>query len=276
MRFAWYAATVREDPSAVVATLAERLDAEVLPGRALHGYERGFDLKSRGSVVARVLAGGRNGWPHVWASGDDTDALVPVVRQEWPTLHRVTRMDAAEDFDGPGTWDRLYPMCLQLADERKLKIDQAGDWHRREEGRTFYMGGRKSAVFARLYEKGKQLRGRALDPRGISTDLVRLEVQVRPEGPARDRAAAGAPQDAYGYADWTQELARRVLGVEVDRVHIKERRESDDERALEWLVRQYGDHLQRLAEREGGWAGVGPRLELIKLRQDRRREEVGW
>jgi DNA relaxase NicK len=138
------------------------------------------------------------------------------------------------------------------------------------------MGGRKSAVFARLYEKGKQLRGRALDPRGISTDLVRLEVQVRPEGPARERAAAGAPEEAYGYADWTRELARRVLDIEVDRVHIKERRESDDERALEWLVRQYGDHLQRLAEREGSWAGVGHRLELIKGRQDRRREEAGW
>jgi hypothetical protein len=277
VRFDWYAATVRDDPSVVVGTLSDSLGAEVVPGRALHGYERGFDLKSGGSVVARVLAGGRNGWPHVWASGDDTDRLVPVVRKHWPTLHRVSRMDAAEDFDGPGSWDQLYGVCLGLADERRLKIDQAGDWHRMEEGRTFYVGGRKSAVFARLYEKGKQLKGRALDggPE-ISADLVRLEVQVRPEGHARDRAAAGAPREAFGYADWTQELARRVLGVEVERVHIKERRESDDERSIEWLVRQYGEHLQRLALELGSWEAVGPHLDYVRRRQEARREKAGW
>ena len=181
-------------------------------------------------------------------------------------------MDAAEDFDGEGTWERLYGVCLALADERGLKIDQAGDWHRGIAGRTFYVGGRKSAVFARLYEKGKQLRGLALDGGAdISADLVRLEVQVRPDGPARMVAAAGAPEEAFGYADWSRELLGRVLGLDVDRVHIRERRESDDARAIEWLVRQYGEHLERLAERRGGWAAAGEELCRVKSVQDRRR-----
>jgi len=272
MRFDWYAATVRDGPDAVLATLSRDLGAEVVEGQALHGYEAGWDLKAGGSVIARMLCGGRNGAPHVWASGDDTEALVSAVRGRWPRLHRVSRMDAAEDFDGEGTWDRLYRVSLALADERGLKIDQAGDWHREVAGRTFYLGGRKSAVQARLYEKGKQLRGLALDGGpDISTDLVRLEVQVRPEGPARDRAAFGEPEEAFGYADWTRELARQVLGLDVERVHIRERRESDDERAIEWCVWQYGEHLERLAERAGGWAAAGEEVGRVKSVQDQRR-----
>jgi hypothetical protein len=277
MRFDWYAVTVRDDPATVLATLSGALGAEVMPGQALHGYLEGWDLKRGGSVVARMLTGGRNGAPHIWASGDDTGPFVLAVREAWPRLHRVTRMDAAEDFDGPGTWDRLYGTCLAVADERRLKIDQAGDWHRLTAGRTFYIGGRKSAVFARLYEKGKQLRGLALDGGAdISEDLVRLEVQVRPEGQSRDVAALGEPEAAFGYAAWSQDVAFRVLGLEVERVHIRERRESDDARAIEWLVRQYGEHLEGLAAREGGWAGAGVELGRVKGVQDKRREVAAW
>lgn len=274
-RFDWYAATIRESPDQVLVGLSAGLGASVHEGRALHGYEHGYDLRRDGSTVARVLTGGRNGAPHAWASGDDTDRFVDVVRSTWPSLHRVTRMDAAWDLDAEGAWDTLYGVALGLAEERGLKIDQAGDWlHTGPDGagRTFYLGGRKSAVFARLYEKGKQLRGYALDGgSGISPDLVRLEVQVRPESVARDRAAYGTADEAFGYADWSRELARRVLSVDVERVHIKERRESDDERALEWLVRQYGEHLDRLAEKAGGWAGAGVELGRIRDRQLARR-----
>lgn len=265
-----------DDPTSVLAGLEADLGAEVVTGVAMHGYESGWDLKADGSVVARVLYGGNGGWPHAWGSSDETEPFVSAVRGRWPDRHRVTRMDAAEDFDGEGTWDRLYGVSVGLADERGLKIDQAGDWHREIAGRTFYLGGRKSAVRARLYEKGKQLRGLALDGGAdISTDLVRLEVQVRPEGPARDWAAFGEPEEAFGYADWTCELARQLLGLDVERVHIRERRESDDARAIEWLVRQYGEHLERLAERRGGWAAAGEELWRVKTVQDLRRRGVG-
>lgn len=261
MRFDWYQATVREDSTTVLDVLSAGLGAEVRLGRAANGYDRGYDLHAGGSTVARVFAGGRNGWPNVLASGDDTDALVPVVRTAWPGLHRVTRMDAAEDFDGAGTWDRLYAPAISLADERRIKVDQAGDWHRNEYGRTLYLGSRKSAVMVRLYEKGKQLREQALDRAGdISPDLCRLEVQVRPEKASREHAAAASPEEAFGYADWTRELAQRVLGLDVERVHIRERRLSDRERALTWLVMQYGAHLEERAGELGSWSALGDDL----------------
>lgn len=267
VRFDWYAATIADDPGHVLALLSEGLGAEVTNGTARHGYEYGYDLRAGGSVVARVLAGGKNGFPHAWASSDDTDRFVQVVRGAWPEAHRVTRFDASEDFDGPGTWDRLYGVALNLADDRRLKIDQAGDWHRLEDGRTFYIGGRKSATFARLYEKGKQMRGLGgPGAEAISPDLVRLELEARPDGRARYWAAQCDPVEAYGLSSWSQELARLVYGVDVDRVHIRERRESDDARALRWMVLQYGEHLDRLAAELGGWANAGLHLRDMRAR----------
>jgi len=274
MRFDWYQATVRDDERTVLDVLSVGLSAEVRPSTRMHGYERGYDLHADGSTVARVLAGGRNGWPNVTASGDDTDALVPVVRSSWPDLHRVTRMDAAQDFDGPGTWDRLYAPAIALADERRIKVDQAGDWHRNEYGRTLYLGSRKSAVMVRLYEKGKQLREHALDDAAdVSVDLCRLEVQVRPEKASREHAARATPEEAFGYSDWTRELASRVMGLDVDRVHIRERRQSDQERALTWLVMQYGAHLEERAAELGSWAELGEELRMRHERINRQREE---
>ena len=258
MRFDWYAATVREDVNEILDVLAVGLDAEIKTGKPKQGYAQGNTLTRNGSTVCTVFSGGRNGWPHVYASGDDTDALVPVLRAAWPLTHYVTRMDSAQDFDGPETWDRLYAPTIELADELHLKVNQAGDWHRLEAGRTLYLGAPTSAVRTRLYEKGKQLRGLAPDggPE-ISLDLVRLEVQVRPDGEARYTAARSTPAQAYGYANWTQELQRRILDVDVERVMIRERRMSDRERALEYCIQQYGAHMASLGGELGSPEALG-------------------
>lgn len=273
MRFDWYSATIRDEAQSVIERVAFKLDATVENSRPKNGYASAHVLRREGRTVGTMLSGGRNGWPHLFASGGDTDRLVPVVRGAWPDRHTVTRMDVAEDFDGPGTWDRLAQKTLEIADEKRLKINQAGDWHRKIDGRTLYIGAPSSAVRARLYEKGIQLRGEALDggPE-ISTDLVRLEVQVRPEGAARQHAASCSPEAAYGYADWTQELARRVFALEIERVRIKELRESDNERALEFMAKQYGAHMQKRADELGGWGNLGYELYGRHQRHQMRKE----
>lgn len=270
-RFDWYAATIRDDVLDILPALAAGLGGEVVDGKPRNGYTMGHHIKVKDSNVATVFSGGRNGNPHAFASGDDAPAFAELVRTLWPVQrnkqgavlagHHVTRMDVCLDFDGPNTWDRLYDVCLQLAQERNLTINQAGDWVRLEAGRTFYIGSPSSAVRLRLYEKGKQMRGLAIDGGAdISDDWVRFEVVVRPDKDARFRAAEGAPVEAFGYADWSRELLRQVEGVDVERVHVRERRESDHERAMFWLMRQYGEHLAAEAENVGGWDKLGPAL----------------
>lgn len=273
MRFDWYAATISADSGDVVRALVAGLGAEPVEARPLNGYQNAVKLVRDGSTVCRVLWGGNGGAPHAFATSDDAPAFAALVRSLWPDRHYVTRADVAADFDdGDTTWERLYASVLAVAQDRGLKKSQAGDWIDPDDGRTFYVGARKSAVFARLYEKGKQLRALATDGGAdISLNLVRLELVARPDGEARRAAARMEPEEFYGFADWSKQLALDVFALDVDRVHIKERRESDDDRALFYAVKQYHDHFERLAERLGGWERVGP-----WIRAKREQMEQSW
>lgn len=272
MRFDWYAATIQEHPTVVVETLKREFGAdEVKGGKGLHGYTRGCEVVGSKGTMARVLSGGINSDPHAWASGEDTDRFVEIVRSIWPDRHTVSRMDSAEDFQGSGAWDKLNSLCLAVADDLRLKVSQAGDYHRLEDGRTLYVGSRKSAAYIRLYEKGKQLRSRVVHGAElIPEDWCRLEVQVRPQKAAKKTAAYVTPEQAWGFAAWTSNLAQRCMDLDVPRVNMNVWREADDSRAFWFMARQYGQMLERLRIRMGGdWASVGMRIgeAIAELRQ---------
>ena len=274
MRFDWYSATIRDESYAVLQALGTALGATVENGRPQNGYEFGVVMRRDDTTVCKVLFGGSNGDPHVIVSSDDCNEVVPIIRRLWPDDHYCTRQDAAEDVnEGAGTFDKLLLLMKAISDpeldpegvtRRRLKINMAGDWLRDPDdpehtGRTFYVGSEKSAVRARLYEKGKQLNEIARK-QGLAEihdrNMCRVEIQIRPEKDSRWVAATGTPEDAFGYADWSRDLLRRLIEADVARVHIRERRESDLERALSWMVRQYGEHLSTLAANLG--EGQGP------------------
>jgi hypothetical protein len=259
MRFDWYQATIQEAPAVLLDRLSKLLEADPVPARgALHGYKHGFELKKPTGTVARVLAGGINPWPNASASGQDTEPFVNAVRSTWPDHHHVTRMDAAQDFQAPGAFDLLKGECLGIADELRLKVQHAGDWHRGEDGRTVYIGSKSSPVRVRCYEKGKQVLALG-GPAALeaSPDWVRLEVQVRPQKQARIAAAKATPEEAWGYASFTQQLAHRALSLDVPKIDGRTWRETDDERAFRFMCRQYGPMLRRLLADLGSWECVG-------------------
>lgn len=261
MKFDAYSATVQADGASVIETLADSLGARPLTtGKGLHGYTECLELRTDLGIAGRVLVGGANRWPHAFVQGEATEPFVDAVRSAWPDRHWVTRADSAEDFDAPDAWDLLLAKCVEMADERGLRVDQQGDWMRAEFGRTFYVGSRRSPFFARLYEKGKQQRSLAANPTdaaAFSEGWVRLESQCRPEHEARFRAATATPQEMWGYSAWGHDLAERCFGLEVPRVAMHAWREGDDRRAMAWMVRQYGPHLERLRGRLGSWEEVG-------------------
>jgi hypothetical protein len=271
MRFDWYAATIKAHPAEVLEVLQKEFGAEIKRGNGLHGYTHRYDVNGPAGTVASVLAGGKNGDPHAWASGENTDRFVGLVRSVWSDAHTVTRFDPAEDFQGPGTWDRLNAECLSIADDRRLKVSQAGDYHRLEDGRTLYVGSRKSPVFIRLYEKGKQLRAKVSQgAEDIPEDWCRLEAQIRPQKEAKKSAAYLSPEQAWGLSSWTNDLAKRCLEIDVPRVQMKVWREADDDRAFAFMVRQYGPMLERLKLELGDWSCVG--LQIGQAVSDRRQK----
>lgn len=285
LKFDWYQATIKPpvegpdgldslgyrygiDPLAIVGLVADSLGgAHVEGARGMHGYSDQAVIKTAdGDTVARVLHGGGNVWPNLWASGDRSPALAALLRQEIPE-HFVTRVDVAYDIDQPDGFELLQGVCLDIADARGISVSQAGDWHRLEAGRTLYCGSRASEVFVRLYEKGLEQIGKAPSPaaaEGVSRDWQRLELVVKPhKSPRRAAAAFLEPHELWGYATWTRELAARLWALEIPAVDVSSWTMSDHDKALRWMVKQYGATLAVEAERVGGWDNLGQRLAAL-------------
>lgn len=277
MRFDWYQPTIPEHPVVLVDTLARRLapDGQVVEGRGKHNYRQSFTILDRhGNRAAMVLAGGPNGDPNVTASGDACDAFVPLVRELWPE-HRPTRIDAAEDFRGEGVFEALEGVCRAVTRARQVK-GMAFVPDDVQDGRTYTMGSRSSAVVARLYDKAAELR-RHLPPERhgeIPPYMTRLEVACRPPREWRDFAAKWEPRHVFMASDWTAELAERVLGLEVQRVMQRPGRYGDHERAKRAMLAMFKRVFRRMHSEHGDWQAVGLQIghELDELEAFQRRQ----
>lgn len=254
MRFDWYAATVPDSPGRLLSYLQGSVDLATLePSRPLHGYREAAQLIRGPRVLARAMWGGstQGEGVHVWSSGDDAEWLACSVRHAY-VEHRVTRVDVAADFVDGVAWERLAGAALSVADRYKLKVQHCGDYHRGEDGRTLYVGSPASALRLRVYEKGKQL--------GAAPEWVRAELQVRPQKQAKERAAALPAGAFWGAAAWSRAFAAE-WGAELTPVPLGTIwRPQDDDRTWQWIIRQAGPLLRRMAERDGGWQAVADRL----------------
>lgn len=285
MRLDWYSATVPVTPALLLEAVADGLGASVQRCRPLHGYAQGFEFRRDDTVIARMLAGGNNDAnPHAWASGDDTMEFVGVVRNAFP-VHNVSRIDSAEDVSKRGAYDELFRVCRSVKAEtgvsgRQIVPDEQG------EGRTYYMGSPASAVRIRLYEKGKQwaaqiVKSASLRPTRIQSsdgklhdveDWTRLEVQVRPEGTAKQTMATASAEAVWGASRWTRVLADRAMGLQIPPVEMRVWHERDDDRALRFMAQQYGAMLIRLRDDCGDWKAAGMTIgDLVEEVQRRRR-----
>lgn len=263
MRFDWYQTTIPENPVVLVETLKAALaeDGEVTEGRGRHNYHQSFTIKDRaGDRVALVLAGGPNGHPNATASGQVTESFVDVVRSVWPD-HRVTRFDAAEDVVQEGAYEALETVCRSVAKESRVK-GRAIVPDDPTEGRTYYLGSPSSDVRVRLYDKTAEAR-RYLPPTRqaeVPDHWARFEVQVRPRKDFKLWAAKMTPEMAWGFAGWTQELARQALALDVIRTHMQAGRESDSARAYRFMLQQYAKTLRGMYHDLGDWACVGKQI----------------
>lgn len=275
MRFDWYQATVPASPVDLaylfLSAMAE--GGEIKSGKGRFNYHQSLTVFDRdGDRKAVILAGGPNGDPNVTLSGESTPCGVAALRGAFPT-HRVTRFDAAEDFVAENAWETLEGVCRSVATDHQVK-GRAIVPDDVTEGRTYYIGAPSSDVRVRLYEKTAQIRKTLPQDRWqeVPEGWSRLEAQVRPKHPQVKAFAAGLePEDIWGFSDWTKELARRAMHLEVERLHAQIKRERDDDRALRVMVEQYANVLQRLHDDLGDWLCVGMTIgEAVKKLQSSR------
>ncbi len=267
MRFDWYAATCPGvHPMELLEGLRSDLGGTVREGRRRLGYGQAFQvIDKRDEVLAEVLCGSVSGGhvePHACASGEAAHEFAFALRERLPA-HRVTRMDAAEDFDEPGAFERITQTMMEV----KARTGVKGRWIKPDEpedGATYYLGSTSSSVSARGYQKGLQLRKRMhpLTRSLVSEHWARLELQVRPgKGAAKEVAASCTPEQAWGFAEWSRELAQEAMALDVARVAgLGWKGQTDDERAFDWMLRHYGGMLKRMRDDLGDWTCVGLQL----------------
>lgn len=303
MRFDWYQCTIEEDPVEVFSRVGS-LGHELRPADSLakrYHYQKGYQVyHHRRGVVATVLAGGNGdgNHAHAFASSDNTEAFVDLVRSAWPDRHLVTRLDAAQDFNDRQAYPRIRKLARKVAKRHRLAFPTISDDLNPKAGRTQYIGSPKSDYRGRLYEKGLEQLSKLRDqwarmypnteldhdqvlsfrtPEGVDVhplDWIRLEAQIRPhDEQARRIAAQASPTEAWGFTSWTQELAREALALELERIYIRQRKVSEDEAALRWMCQQYGQMLTRLKHDLGDWACVG--LEIGQIVQEYHQQRRG-
>lgn len=249
MRFDYYTASIDASPNDVVGFLESSYDlASVQAVTPRNGYERAYRIVRGEETLCTTMYGGVSVGSGVWASasGERAPEFAGHVRGMYPS-HNLLRADVAIDYCEPEAWDSLYRHAIKIADLHGLKVQHQGDYHRAVDGRTVYIGSRKSAAFQRTYEKGKQTGG---DP-----DHVRVELELKPQNKkARAAYSKASPELMLMATRWTQDYYRILEGLTGVRPAPPGtiRTKSDDERALEFMAKQYGPILRRKLESLGG------------------------
>lgn len=238
-------------------------------GKGFHRFgRRAVVADHSGDEVGAIQWGGQQGdRVMLEVKGERTAPVVARFRQVFPE-HRCTRVDSCQDFFDQGIWDRALAVVMDVKRRHRLRGERRGDWDFPEDGRTQYLGAASSPVRVRLYEKGKETGYSHLE--GLR-HWVRLELQVRPEKEAKAVYSALTPTEVWGASPFTRELAGALLNAAVARVPAGTvYRESQRDRAIRFLCKQYGSHLVSLAADLGDWQSVGLTLgEMVKEARSR-------
>lgn len=267
VRFDGYSATTASAGRDDLMSLLLEPGDEVRSGRGFHTFgERHAVVDPTGDPVGAVMCGGRQGdRVMLEVKGERSPRVVEALRERFD--HRCTRLDSCVDFERPGAFLELLEPVLKVKEQFRLYGERRGDWDFPELGRTQMLGASSSAIRLRLYEKGKQPEYRHL----ARPDLVRAEIQIRPAKDAKDAYARVTPVEAWGASKWTRALSAELLGELLDPVPPGTvRKFSTREKALRWMVKQYGPHLVGLAADLGGWDVLGLTLqEMLKEENSR-------
>jgi len=262
-----YCATVRANRLELIARLENALleagyDTEVQDGPPVRFYDHNtLILDPSGHRLLSMRHGGRNGWPFVECKGPASAVVADVLRAHF-VHHSPSRIDSAYDLRGPDVFEQLHDIALQ-AQARGIRLDYAGaSIDHPDRGSTIYLGSRKSQAFVRIYQKGlKHAEEMGLAPDDIPDELrhwVRVELEFKPDKKPAKEASKGLTAEAlWGASPWLRRFAKDALSIDAERVKMHEKRETNHERAMRYLLSQYGPTLIEQARRCGSWSELG-------------------
>lgn len=104
-----------------VAALAQSLSCQVESEKTLNGYQQGFKLVRGEDLICQAFTGGTGSaeGSSQFIAASTADEVYPLLQERFPG-HGVSRLDAAEDFCGEGTWDRMEAMLTAIAAQHRV------------------------------------------------------------------------------------------------------------------------------------------------------------
>jgi len=262
-KFDWYQATVAALPEPVISTLVEDLSENLgvpvqrfdLP-KGIQGYKHQTQLVDDAArVLCDIWHGGNDPRPSVKFTSSQSPGGAALIRNRWQ--HVVSRADVACDVVGePGLFEELHEWSLPFSQKWGIVRERfLADGE--DNGSTIYFGSRHSERRVRIYQKGLEVAFREGRKGSEITEdernTVRMELQYRPQkAPARLYAATAEPFELWAPSPWTADAARSLFAMDVQPISLRERRESNHERALRWMACQYAPHLEALLKRFNG------------------------
>ena len=193
--------------------------------RATTSMGRGMHISS--------FNGGINLGTNVRGSGTQAEIVSHLIRVNWPD-HKVSRVDVAWDVSEAGAYAAMRAVALDVASAVKpvpVATKEYADPLAPESGSTLYLGGIKSPLRCRIYQKGYQMQAIGKAVNGFDPNWVRLEFQIKPRTGDKQKFSTLEPADCIGYSKWARELVHRILGLDLEPIkQAKRAMRSVDER----------------------------------------------
>lgn len=270
MRFDWYQASIPNVPALAVMEALSKADyyGDWEQSKPIKGYDSAAQFVIGDQAVFRINYGGQNEQfgPNVLGSGANAPKLAEVIRSHFPE-HRVSRVDACEDFHSEKIYDYLRKKALKVAKEHKVSVREiVKPLEESDDGRTLYLGSTTSSVSGRIYEKGKQL--------GLGREWVRAEIQVRPQKLMKDCAAKLTPLQVWGMANWSVDVAKVLGKKDLQKIDVQLYQPSDHDRAYRFCLKQYRRVLERMLADHGSPEAVGAQIFYDLARIDEEQEKA--
>lgn len=230
-----------------VVELARRLGGEIETAELLNGYQMAVKIVRDGEKLVHCLTAGtgQNECGSHFIAAHTASEVYPVLQDMFPS-HSVSRLDACEDYTGPGTWDTLETMLTQVCTEYGVTMAPYGEGHKRPDGtrdatkgRTWYCGSKNSAFRIVLYEKGLEQLAKGLPGDPLH---VRLEVRVRPASRSKELVAQARPHpsELLGMSRWGKRVGELLGVADLKRMAIGSTwKASDNEQLAMKIVRMF-------------------------------------
>lgn len=256
---------------ASVVSLAKLLGADIEAAKPMNGYQEAYQVVRGEELLCLCFTAGTGG-----AAGSSCFEARHTAQEVYPHLqdmfpkHAVARLDAAEDYSGPGTWDRIERIVTRICGEHQVTMAPYGEGHLRPDGtrdetkgRTWYCGSKKSPFRVVIYEKGLQKLAE-----GIPADptWVRVEVRIQPNSTAKRLLGSLRllPAHLYGMSKWGKALGEALGMEDIERMAIGTVwKPSEREAVALKIVRMFDRGMEQLLDQVGTPEEVGRLLYAV-------------